>query len=73
MLVIPVVYDSISDIEYQKELEDIAFKVVQLTALQDDTFTDSRSLERAVEKSAKDRQALELQKLRQESFFTTNL
>lgn len=63
----------ISDIDYQRKLEDVAFEVVQLTFLQDETFTDAKNLRRTVEKSTKDRENLELQKLRQESFFNSHL
>lgn len=63
--------------DYQKKLEDTAFQAVQLTSLQADTLTDAKSLKRAVEKTAKDRENLELQKLRQESItfykFSENL
>lgn len=55
----------ISDLEFQSKLEDTAFEVVQLTSLKSETFTDASCLKRAVEKTTKDRENLEVQKLRQ--------
>lgn len=66
-------FNFIPDIDYQRKLEDIAFEVVQLTFLQNETFTDAKNLRRTVEKSTKDRENLELQKLRQESFLISIL
>ncbi|KFM80533.1 hypothetical protein X975_02491, partial [Stegodyphus mimosarum] len=54
------------DTIYQKKLEDIAFEVMQLTTLKAEAFTDAKSLKRAVEKTSKDKENLELQKMRQE-------
>ncbi|KAG8187415.1 hypothetical protein JTE90_009491 [Oedothorax gibbosus] len=54
------------DLEFQTKMEDNAFELVQLTSLKAETFTDAKSLKGAVEKTAKDREDLEVQKLRQD-------
>ncbi|XP_054710240.1 coiled-coil domain-containing protein 40-like [Uloborus diversus] len=54
------------DTELQARLEDLAFEVVQLTSLRMETLTDAKNLKRAVEKTTKDKEQLELQKLRQD-------
>ncbi|XP_054717586.1 coiled-coil domain-containing protein 40-like [Uloborus diversus] len=54
------------DSEFQKQLEDLAFEVVQLTSLQMETFSDAKNLKRVVEKTSRDKQQLELKKLRQD-------
>ncbi|XP_015908030.1 coiled-coil domain-containing protein 40 [Parasteatoda tepidariorum] len=54
------------DLELQKAVEQLAFEVVQLTSLQMESFTDAKSLQRTVEKSTKDKELLEIQKLRQD-------
>ncbi|GFY36545.1 coiled-coil domain-containing protein 40 [Trichonephila clavipes] len=53
------------DLNLQTKLEDVAFEVVQLTSLRMDAYTDAKSLKRTVEKTAKDKELLEVQKLRQ--------
>ncbi|GBM14666.1 Coiled-coil domain-containing protein 40 [Araneus ventricosus] len=54
------------DLDFQTKLEDAAFEVVQLASLQMETYTDAKSLKRAVEKTTKDRELLEIEKLRQD-------
>ncbi|GFR00637.1 coiled-coil domain-containing protein 40 [Trichonephila clavata] len=54
------------DLNLQTKLEDVAFEVVQLTSLRMDAYTDAKSLKRTVEKTTKDKELLEIQKLRQD-------
>ncbi|GFY47169.1 coiled-coil domain-containing protein 40 [Trichonephila inaurata madagascariensis] len=54
------------DLNLQTKLEDAAFEVVQLTSLRMDAYTDAKSLKRTVEKTTKDKELLEIQKLRQD-------
>ncbi|GFT23766.1 coiled-coil domain-containing protein 40 [Nephila pilipes] len=54
------------DKDLQTKLEDAAFEIVQLTSLRMETYTDAKSLKRAVEKTTKDKENLEIEKLRQD-------
>ncbi|GIX83552.1 coiled-coil domain-containing protein 40 [Caerostris extrusa] len=54
------------NLELQTKLEDASFEVVQLTSLQMETYTDAKSLKRAVEKTVRERENLEVEKLRQD-------
>ncbi|XP_055953085.1 coiled-coil domain-containing protein 40-like isoform X1 [Argiope bruennichi] len=54
------------DIELQTKLEDVAFEVIQVTSLQMEQYREAKTAKRAVEKTSKDRENLEIEKLRQD-------